>query len=187
MDRAEVLNHLINVCHYQSYLEIGVREGHTFNQVKCAHKVSVDPLSPATYHVTSDQYFADHPDHRYDLVLVDGLHLEEQWLRDVHNSLKALNFGGTILCHDILPKHENMAGEHPVVSQWCGTVWRGWAKLRMTNPLIEQWVVSADHGLGLIQKGKQQLYPESKITWKRYAGNVELLHIITPTEFYNRY
>jgi predicted O-methyltransferase YrrM len=37
---------------------------------------------------------------KFDIVFVDGLHIEEQSTKDIHNALKVLNENGTIVVHD---------------------------------------------------------------------------------------
>ena len=184
MDRVSIINHFIARNNYQSYLEIGVREGHTFRQVNCTHKVSVDPAYEPTYKLTSDEYFAAYPQHRYDLVFIDGLHLADQFVKDVYNSLAALNTGGTIVCHDILPHAKEWAGPTQLETRWCGTTWAGWARLRATESNIQQCAVDTDYGIGIIVPGHQQLYTgPNMIRWEDYIVNKDLTHLITEAEF----
>lgn len=53
----ELFNWLINEFGYQSYLEIGCKDNSTFDRVKVAKKVGVDPNRGGTLRMTSDQYF----------------------------------------------------------------------------------------------------------------------------------
>ena len=58
---------------------------------------------------TSDEYFESIKDTevKYDIIFIDGLHHNEQVLKDVENSLKHLSEGGSIVCHDCLPSEES--------------------------------------------------------------------------------
>ena len=53
--------------------------------------------------MTSDDFFRDNKE-KFDLIFIDGLHETNQVDRDIENSLKFINKGGTILLHDCLPK-----------------------------------------------------------------------------------
>lgn len=43
MNRLDILNTIIKRYNFQSYLEIGVFGGYTFNNILCQHKIGVDP------------------------------------------------------------------------------------------------------------------------------------------------
>lgn len=115
--RSNRLNHLargIPACH--SYLEIGLREGYTFQDVAARSRVGVDPEPrfefrkrlPAGVKIlqdTSDNFFATTRE-RFDLVFLDGLHEIQQTLRDVLNALEILNDGGLIVVDDSVPIDE---------------------------------------------------------------------------------
>lgn len=58
--RHELINHLIRVNNYKSYLEIGTNNGDNFRKVKCDYKACVDPVKKykkLTYHMDSDKAF----------------------------------------------------------------------------------------------------------------------------------
>ena len=59
MNRIELINHYLSKKDFKKYLEIGVYKGHSYDGVKAAKKDSVDPdeKTPATYHLTSDDFF----------------------------------------------------------------------------------------------------------------------------------
>ncbi len=114
--RADVVNGLLALFDAPSYLEIGVSEGETFNQVVAARKVAVDPhfafSAPietdegCAYHeVTSDAYFSTvrGPGERFHVVYLDGLHTFEQTLRDFVHALDVLEPNGVIVIDDVLP------------------------------------------------------------------------------------
>jgi hypothetical protein len=115
--RSRRLNHLaagIDAC--QSYLEIGLREGYTFQDIAVRSRVGVDPEPrfefrkrlPAGVKIfqdTSDSFFANTRE-RFDLIFLDGLHEFQQTLRDVLNALEILNDGGLIVVDDSVPIDE---------------------------------------------------------------------------------
>ena len=59
MKRTDIIQSLINKIDAKKYLEIGVSAGENFRDIKCETKVGVDPEpnTPATIHVTSDDFF----------------------------------------------------------------------------------------------------------------------------------
>lgn len=109
MTRTQIINNFIEKYNYKNYLEIGVQAGVNFRKVKCKRKVGVDPdkKSAATIKKTSDDFFKDNQE-KFDIIFIDGLHLQEQVIRDCINALKFLNEGGTIIWHDCLPTTEKM-------------------------------------------------------------------------------
>lgn len=126
MNRVSLINLLIKKCNGENYLEIGIRNGKTINQILAKNKVGVDPefelntklkwkrrigsLGFKIYKEESDSFFDRHVSNAFkngiDLVFVDGLHNYEQSLRDVENSLKFLNKDGFIVMHDCNPSSE---------------------------------------------------------------------------------
>lgn len=116
MNRADVVQTVVDRYNGASYLEIGVSTGETFNQVRARRKVAVDPafgFSPppnnpsVQYHsVASDKYFGNQELFElFDVIFLDGLHTFEQTLRDFTNSIDRLNRGGLIVIDDVLPNH----------------------------------------------------------------------------------
>ena len=176
MQRFDVINTLIKRHGYKSYLEIGVRRGFCFKQIRCNEKIGVDPdpKSKATLHITSDQFFSENKK-AFDIIFIDGLHLEEQVDKDIVNSLDILKDGGTIVVHDCNPLSEFEAREEYRTEKyyklgqykpkpnceykhyppWNGTVWRSWIKLRSTRSDLHMYVVDTDDGCGVITRGKQ--------------------------------
>ncbi len=99
----------------QSYLEVGVYAGGTFNAVNFPRKVAVDPnfmfdtrtaAGPGIdfHELRSDEYFTS-PDHheRFDLIFLDGLHEFRQTLRDFINALDYSHAASVIVLDDVLP------------------------------------------------------------------------------------
>ena len=106
MNRTNIINILIEKINGNNYLEIGVCSGENFNNIKCKHKVSVDPNvnSPASIHLTSDEFFKTNKEN-FDVIFIDGLHHYEQVQKDAINSIKHLNKGGVIFFNDMLLEH----------------------------------------------------------------------------------
>ena len=121
------------------YLEIGVETGYTFNNVQIQNKTGVDPLphfeSVDLVLKTSDDYFLQNINTKFDVVFIDGLHQCEQVAKDINNSLRCLNENGKILLDDIIPlnydeqlnvplKHEVRNGILKTMVPWTGDVWK---------------------------------------------------------------
>jgi hypothetical protein len=122
---------------------------------------------------------------KFDLIFIDGLHTEEQVLRDIINSLFILNFGGTIVLHDCNPMTEHMQRNIPQDDHngpWTGTAWRAFMHLRMVSPDLAMVVVDCDYGVGLIRRGKQKLYKtDEKITYALLENDRKrMLNLIPP-------
>lgn len=166
MQRYDIINHLIKKNEYTSYLEIGVRNHNDcFNRIDCKLKHGVDPGNewgePATYVMTSDEFFDKHISQKYDIIFIDGLHLDYQVYRDIENSIKNLNEGGTIILHDCNPPDIYHAREDyydtttPAGGNWNGTVWKAIVAFRSSVHAKEYkcFVVDTDYGIGVIHKG----------------------------------
>lgn len=143
----------------ESYLEIGVHAGETMRRLSphCARLTGVDPdpqdLSPLAgipnirfLRQTSDGYFSENQQDRHDLIFIDGMHERSQFLRDVSNSLMALNEGGLIVAHDTLPPSLDYT-----VPTLCGDAYLGAIDLRSDRNL-EVYTFPARFGLTLIGK-----------------------------------
>jgi ABC-type uncharacterized transport system permease subunit len=91
-------------------------------------------------------------------IFVDGDHRWPQALRDVLNSLKVLNPGGTIVMHDCKAPVKKHATSKHTTGLWNGTVWRAFSMLRITRPDLEMWTVDQDHGVGIVRRGTQEPY-----------------------------
>lgn len=159
MTRSDIINHYIRPD--RSLLEIGYYDGRNHERVKCANKLAVDPnpLTNKYRHMvikaTSDEFFKTN-NQTFDLVFIDGLHEHEQVIRDVNNALECLNDGGYILLHDVLPEkieHTTVPRPKPT-GHWNGDVYKAWLTLRR-RPDLTMFVIDADNGVGVIQKGEQ--------------------------------
>lgn len=181
MNRIDIINRLVRKFGYESYLEIGTQSGICYNQITAPLKQGVDPapawlpdplnLNERMFVGTSDAFFEKNK-RMFDIVLIDGDHTADQCERDIRNAMQCLNLGGTIVCHDMLPKTE----EHQMVPrqslQWTGDVWKAWVKLRSEREDWRMCVINTDWGVGLIQRGRQNTItmPE-KLTWPAFKAN----------------
>jgi predicted O-methyltransferase YrrM len=134
----------------ESYLEIGVRGGHSIAR-STVTSVGVDPaydIAPALtlgdgvtlVQQTSDDFFdgdapvAGLPNERVDLAFIDGMHLYEFVLRDFINVERWTRPGAVIVFDDILPRSSREAQRDRQSSAWTGDVWKIVPTLRRLRP-----------------------------------------------------
>lgn len=220
------LNRIIETCNYGTYLEIGVDDpNNTFNHVQAAFKTGVDPYNDDTqchawneknrsqliskidpdaefHQMTSDEFFKMLNKKKgkpmFDLIYIDGLHLEKQVDKDIANALKYVSPHGMIVLDDVPPSNSYEEKVPPDPGQgWRGTVWRSFAKLRLENVGRNRNA----HGLytvkslfkSIILPNRQQtrtyknaLFPEIELSFeflKAYEN--ELLNNVSEEEFFN--
>ena len=187
--RSDIINKLISIKKYNSFLEIGCDKNSNFSNISISKKIGVDPNSGGTHKMTSDEFFKTNIE-SFDLVFIDGLHETSQVDRDIDNSLKFLNKNGLILLHDCLPKkiwHQVVPCIYP---KWNGDVWKSIVKSR-TREDINTYTIIADHGIGLIIKEKNKnilnLGQEKlkKLKFKDYFNNHnEFMNLISVEKFF---
>lgn len=201
MTRIEIINSLIKKHNYKTYLEIGVRNPtHCFNHIECELKHGVDPGVEGsfefTYNMTSDDFFKFN-ENKYDIIFIDGLHIDEQVYRDILNSLNSLSDNGTIVLHDCNPPTIYHAREDygdnstPATGFWNGTTWKAIVKARCEINNIDVCVVDTDWSVGIIRRSENTL----KITndnefysYNKFSENRKhYLNLITPSEFIEKY
>ena len=154
LTRFDIINKIIQKKGFKSYLEIGCQSDVNFSKIIIENKIGVDPQSGGTHRMTSDKFFLEN-NSTFDLIFIDGLHIYEQVLKDIDNSLNVLNKGGVILLHDCLPAkiwHQTIPQTH---SSWNGDVWKSIVKSR-TRDDLDTYTIKADQGLGLILKRKNK-------------------------------
>lgn len=192
--RYDMIQACINVIRKRkkvNYVEIGVQTGYCFFKIKADRKIAVDPhfIIKATkkvkaylknlsnfnntfFELTSDDFFEKKSNYLkkaggIDVIFIDGLHLYEQVVKDIENSLKHLNKGGVILVHDCNPLSEPasvraytseeaavLVGDHPQwINQWNGDVWKAVVQLRSERNDLNIAVFNTDHGVGMIRPG----------------------------------
>jgi len=210
--RWDIINQLIQANNYKSYLEIGYYKGWSFDQVKCWSKIAVDPNPSKTVlqeqlgyeaqdfqridgrlesviKMTSDDFFKKNIDLQlqFDVIFIDGLHEAEQVYRDIENSLRHLNEGGTIVLHDCNPP----LYEHTTTGIdgcWTGDTYKGVIKASFDFPVCLR-TVDTDWGVGIITRGYQYAQvddPEPDYE-KFSAYRDEYLNLISPKDFEDIY
>lgn len=152
MNRLDVIQQIIDRIKAKTYLEIGVKKGKVFLNVKAKKKIAVDPkikigikrkikfltknfsnFFNEYYEMTSDRFFEKNSYlltklNGISVTFIDGLHTYEQSLRDIRNCLKFLKEDGIIVMHDCNPLSEAQAfpansPEHAANS--CSSNWAG--------------------------------------------------------------
>ncbi len=187
MTRTEIINALIKKHSYKKYLEIGVRNPtHNFNAIEAEHKVGVDPATTAqaTHCMTSDEFFRQNSQD-FDLIFVDGLHHAEQAYKDVINGLNCLAEGGSIVVHDCKPRSYEAQLVPRVQTVWNGDVWKAWVLLRFKRDDLTMFVVDADEGCGVIQKGEQlPIEIQGQLSYDNLVENMqEWLNLFSVEQF----
>lgn len=168
MEKHLMINQISQQHNLQNYLEIGVRDtSNCFDKIVCQNKWSVDPgvewhVNLATFPYESDVFFKKlergylnlPQDFKWDIVLIDGLHLADQVYRDFMNSMNHLSDEGFILFHDTNPPTIHHAREDyedestPASYWWMGTCWKAIQKIRQTHrcsvfTMNDDWGVTA--------------------------------------------
>jgi predicted O-methyltransferase YrrM len=134
----------------RSYLEIGVRGGHSM-ALSSTKSIGVDPAYEIAPDIslgsdvtlrqqTSDDFFAgpdplatlDQP--FVDLAFIDGLHLYEYVLRDYMNTEKHSTWGSVVIFDDVLPRKVVEAARDRETRAWTGDVWKIIPTLRELRP-----------------------------------------------------
>ncbi len=190
LNRWDVINTLITKNNYKSYLEVGTQDpASNFDKINTEHKVSIDPFprGEVTFVGTSDEYFTSITDDiKYDIIFIDGLHHNDQVLRDIENSLNHLSDSGTIVCHDCLPTTELMQSRDDNGGAWTGDVWKAIAELRVERIDLDIKVIDTDFGCGLIKPGTNIPYMtnENYLTYSYYhLHKWQLMNIISVEDF----
>lgn len=108
--KGRFINDLIGDLNYQKYLELGVANAESWNQVNCKYKVGVDNTNDEIWHIddiiclTTDDYFKTiDSSEKFDIIYIDACHEKTQVKKDFYNSWKHLNSNGIILIHDVNP------------------------------------------------------------------------------------
>ncbi|MEM9012342.1 MAG: class I SAM-dependent methyltransferase [Pseudomonadota bacterium] len=139
------------------YLEIGCQGNVLFDAVACAHKVGLDPKSGGTHRMTSDRYFAEHPDATFDVIFVDGLHSYGQVRKDAINSLSSVAPGGWIAFHDLLPASWKEHHVPRLNRHWAGDCWKLAVELSQTEG-IDFRIISIDRGVGVLRMTSEEVH-----------------------------
>ena len=155
--RTEVLNCLVSMFGLERYLELGLADGENFGAVIAPVRQSVDPQTPATFRMTTDDFFASSRGcTEYDLIFIDALHEEDQCLRDIENALTRLSGTGCIVLHDTNPPtewHQRPVGQYQPGEEWNGTVWKAVVRFRHAHPDVAAVTLDVDWGCTVIRRG----------------------------------
>jgi len=111
MNRRDIIQKIINQLRARNYIEIGVKKGKIFLEIRARKKIAVDPqfeigtkrkikswsknfsnIFNEYYEMTSDRFFEMHSNRLTKLkglnvAFIDGLHTYKQSLKDVQNCL----------------------------------------------------------------------------------------------------
>ncbi len=181
--RVEIVQNILDLKGYSSYLEIGTFKNELFDQVTCKKKVGVDPAFGGNVRKTSDQFFSENKE-KFDLIFIDGLHHYKQVKKDIINSLEVLNNGGIILMHDCMPKDYYYQAVPRCQYEWNGDTWKAFMEFRAKSN-IDAYCCYADQGIGVLLKRQNKrklninLKDFIKFNFNDYADNYkEYLNLI---------
>lgn len=136
--RDNLINTLIFKNNYKDYLEIGIEDGFTFQEIEVENKIGIDPSPQYNDNniiiSTSDDFFENNIKN-FDCIFIDGMHQSDYVLKDLNNSINFLNDNGTIIIDDIIPLTEQEQYEKPLNFYykdnilkskcfWTGDVWK---------------------------------------------------------------
>src|SRR4051812_2665002 len=116
MTRTELINYIIRQRSAERYLEVGIHdEQNNFININCRCKATTFPGN-------SDVFFVNNTA-QFDIIFIDGIHTEEQALKDIENSFKCLASSGVIVLHDCMPPDEWHQREQEAFRE--GESWNG--------------------------------------------------------------
>ena len=174
MYRFDIINKFIETRfpNNSTYLEIGARNlDECFNIVKAVKKTSVDLGVEIggivyDYNMTSDDFFDRleksetefQPDHKWDIIFIDALHLAPQLLKDITNSINHTHENSIIVMHDCCPVqwyHAHSDYDFFINSPniWNGTCWKTLYFMRTTSN-YDVYTIDTDCGCGILDKSK---------------------------------
>ena len=181
--RQTIVQEIIRIKKYKSYLEIGCFNDDLFSSIDCELKIGVDPVSGGTIRLKSDEFFLNNKIF-FDCIFIDGLHQYSQVKKDIKNSLRFLNKGGIILLHDCLPNNFYEQAVPRCQWTWNGDVWKAIVECRNDNNL-DVYTCYADYGIGVIFKRlnrnllNYKIKNYSKLKFEEYHKNPhKLMNII---------
>lgn len=100
------LNDISEKYKFNNYLELGIAQADTWNNIRVKNKVGVDANPNCKIDgvviSTTDEYFLNlNKDVQFDLVFIDACHEKHHVKNDFLNSFNHLSDGGIIVLHDI--------------------------------------------------------------------------------------
>lgn len=191
-NRLDLINKIIELKKFKSYLEIGCFKDEIFSKINIS-KVGVDPVSGGSLRLTSDNFFKFNKE-KFDLIFIDGLHIYHQVRKDIINSINFLNEGGIILIHDCLPLTYYSQAIPRCQINWNGDVWKFIVEVSTFNDL-EVAIINIDEGIGILKKrpgiiNKKFLFTDFKklsYEWylKNYTKEIKIISYNNLNNFFN--
>lgn len=186
MDYYETLKKLHKTLTPQTYLEVGIRVGESFQFAgKKTLAIGIDPAYELKYPYnansilvkdTSDNFFSNSKylkifnKNPIDLAFIDGMHLFEFAFRDFINIEKYSSKDGVIVIHDCVPRDKRTASRDRTTKFWTGDVWKVVKILEKYRPDLKINILDASpSGLVIISK----LNPDNNVLSKKYDEIVE--------------
>ncbi len=179
----------------QTYLEIGLCNGHSIADIAC-DCIAIDPAPVVSRNIigkkkmlsifqeTSDAFFAKrNPTQIFgkpvDISFLDGMHLFEYLLRDFYNIEKYSRRNSIVFLHDCLPLNFEMGervhapskrSDKTLADWWTGDVWKVLPILKRFRPELR--IVSIDcPPTGLV--AITNLNPDSNVLQENYFSIVD--------------
>ena len=159
------INDLFSNSKYNTYLEIGVRNGGTFKKIKGPElKLAVDIKKYAEFNklcknemffeMTSDQFFDEYAakilgKRKVDVAFIDGYHEFYQVMKDFNNIEEYISENGIIFIHDCNPVSWKYEGEQ-YGGNWNGDVWKAIYYLRKYRKGLNIVTLNCDQGIGTV-------------------------------------
>ena len=159
----------------KTYMELGTRDNYNYDKIKAKHKMGVDINGRAPFHGTTDEYFEQFPDDRFDIVFIDACHDHEFVVRDFNNSIRITN--EWIILHDMIPPSARYTDRMN-----CSDSYRILYYI-MTQTDFEVYPMNENMGLTLVKMPATEivLNDESlKLTYEKYAK------FLSDKKLYNR-
>ena len=173
-----------------TYLEIGIRHGHSLALSRAAHTIGVDPdydlqgeppPGAELHEQTSDEFFArEDPLAHFGgqpaaLAFIDGMHLAEYALRDFINVERHCEWSSVVVIDDILPRNRDEAARARSTRAWTGDVYKLLDVFAEHRPDLTCLRVGAEPTGVLLVLG---LDPQNRTLEERYDDIAE--QIVTP-------
>lgn len=165
MEFRGLINELIALFHPHTYVEIGVKNGWTFNEIapQVRRAVAVDPAPMKEIHdwpqvekfrMTSAEFVKIWTD-PIDLLFIDGDHRKDAVLHDIYQVGDFVREGtGLILCHDTHPVREELLDDGH-----CSTAWKAVWEIRLNFPEYEVVTLPGPWaGLSILRRAPRHLY-----------------------------
>ena len=154
----QIVQELVKLLNANSYLELGLYVGETFELVcsyihDCVGVDTVDKRKNKSiglfFNTTTDEFFKNNSK-TFDVIFIDADHKYESVLKDLKNSLNVLNHNGLIILHDTDPEDKKYYDQG-----FCGDAYRVVNDLEKMG-LDSVTIPSGHEGLTLIKRKKDR-------------------------------